>query len=423
MITPLATLLLPLVPGLRTGELPVEVQTWLDEAARPLRTLQVDDEGFDDLGDLGALVGDVPLVLVGEATHGSAEFFRFKHRLFAALVTEHGFTDFVMETDWTRARLANAWVEHGEGDLESALTALGGLWRTEEYRDLLLWMRAWNEENERKVRLHGMDMQLPPGPAAAEAKSFLQQADPELAEVFGPTIDAIGRLAAVDELDLEGVPATFDELEDDLVAATDRDAYELARQCLTVALQRWHQGRLSGLDGTDWRDTCMAENVRWILERAGSKGRVLVSAHNGHVSRDGLTRQAGRTVQSIGRALAADGPPMVVVGAAFAGGGFQALPSGGGPMKTFRLDAPAAGSIEQELAASGLSLALIDLRSAASGPVREWLDTARPSIQVGGLWDPQWATQAGYPRVSALTDEYDALFFVAETSAARPLTP
>src|SRR5262245_48308877 len=116
-------------PGAARSDAPAEVVRWL-AVARPLATLE-DGQGVADLEPLRAIVGDARIVALGEATHGSHEFFEFKRRAFEFLVSEAAFTDFAMETGFTDALTANAWVEHGEGDLASALTGLAGLWRTE----------------------------------------------------------------------------------------------------------------------------------------------------------------------------------------------------------------------------------------------------------------------------------------------------
>src|SRR6185503_15986828 len=118
---------------------PPEVVRWLASAARPVATLEPGGDR-QDLAPLRAIVGDARIVALGEATHGSHEFFAFKLRALEFLVSELGFSDFAMETDWTQALAANDYVEHGRGDLDSAVKALSGLWRTEEYRGLLAWM-------------------------------------------------------------------------------------------------------------------------------------------------------------------------------------------------------------------------------------------------------------------------------------------
>src|SRR6185436_13874253 len=83
----------PSASGAGAASAPAEVVRWLAEAARPLATLE-DGQGLADLQPLRAIVGDARIVALGEATHGSHEFFAFKRRAVEYLVSELGFTDF-----------------------------------------------------------------------------------------------------------------------------------------------------------------------------------------------------------------------------------------------------------------------------------------------------------------------------------------
>ena len=407
---------------------PEEVLRWLADAATPLETLEP-GHGSRDLEVLRRIVGDARIVAIGEATHGSSEFFAFKHRALEFLVGELGFTDFVMETSWTQALATNDWVEHGKGDLQSALRGLSGLWRTKEYEALLVWMRAWNADpaHSTKVRIHGMDMQAA-DPAAV--RGYLEKLDPELAESIGPTLERLGNLAAVEEADLEGVITLFDELRDDFVERSSEREWALARQHAVVLTQRYQNSRKSGHDQTSWRDRCMADNVRWILRQGGPTAHVVVSAHNGHVSRNGIFRDPSYgTVMSVGRALAEDALAvkdedlsLVVIGTAFARGGFHAQPARGGSLTAFTIEAPDPDGTEAQLLAAGLGTCLLDIDSAPSeGPVRAWLEQPRTLLGVGGAWDPAWQTDEGFASPTTLQAEYDALLFVPEVTPARLL--
>jgi erythromycin esterase len=171
---------------------PPEVVRWLKESAKPLATLAPEAE-LADLAPLRAIVGSARIVALGEATHGSHEFFAFKRRALEYLVRELGFTDFAMETDWTLALVVNDYVEHGRGDLEGALRSLASLWRTEEYRGLLEWMRAWNADpaHAHKLRFHGLDLGQP-APTARRLQEYLARVEPDVAESVAPVIAALG---------------------------------------------------------------------------------------------------------------------------------------------------------------------------------------------------------------------------------------
>lgn len=406
-----------------------EVVRWIEESARPLISLE---PGTDpsDLAPLRAIVGDARILALGEATHGSHEFFAFKRRALEFLVRELGFTDFAMETDWVQALTANEYVEHGRGDLAGALRSLSSLWRTEEYRGLLEWMRAWNADpaHARKIRLHGLDLAAP-GPTARRLQEYLARVDPDVADGVEPVVERLGNGQAVEESDLEGLLALFEELRDPFVAAAGEREWALHRQHVVALIQGAAQRARRGHDATSFRDRCMADNARWILRTAGPDARLVLSAHNGHVSRAGLTEVPGYgTIESIGRALSADARSatdedlsMVVIGTAFGQGRFHAYGRG---LQAFELGPPRPESHEALFLAAGLRLALLDLAAApAEGPVRAWLTSPRPLRFVGGAFDPAYVEQGNDVQAAVLASEFDALFFSAESSPSRLLDP
>lgn len=417
---------------------PSEVVEWLKASATPVATLApgTRDPG---LAALRSIVGDARIVGLGEATHGSHEFFAFKARAVEFLVSELGFTDFAMENDWTQGLAVNEWIEHGRGDLETALKGLSSLWRTEEYRALLEWLRAWNADpaHARKVRFHGMDMGNP-AQTAKRLRAYLGKVDPEIDESVGPVVDALGNGSKVDDVDVDGLLALFDEMQEPFVAAAGEAAraegerdWALHRHHVTILAQTRAQRAQRGNDATSWRDRCMADNVRWILRTAAPGARIAISAHNGHVSRGGLFEAEGYgTVESIGRALAADAQTvkdedlsMVVIGSAFARGGFHAFGAAGGGLQPFTVGDPRPGAVEEPFLAAGLASALVDLRTAPAGAAREWLETPHPLRFVGGQFAAGWEEQGNDVQPSVLARDYDALFFVAEVTPGKLLSP
>jgi hypothetical protein len=88
--------------------------------------------GFDDLSALSEMIGDARIVALGEATHGTAEFFRMKHRLFEYLVEKKGFTVFAFEANWPLVEIADRYIKTGEGSAAAALREIGfWIWATD----------------------------------------------------------------------------------------------------------------------------------------------------------------------------------------------------------------------------------------------------------------------------------------------------
>src|SRR6266540_48671 len=97
---------------------------WLQQNAIPIQHIEA-GHGFADLQPLKTLLQDVKVVGLGETTHGTREFFQFKHRLLEFLVTEMDFTAFAIEASYASCQPINDFVLHGTGDLAAVLTGPG----------------------------------------------------------------------------------------------------------------------------------------------------------------------------------------------------------------------------------------------------------------------------------------------------------
>ena len=98
-----------------SDEVDPDIVMWLEENVIPLTTTEP-TENHDDLAFLSEMIGDARLVGLGEATHGSREFFTMKHRLVQYLVEEMGFTTFAIEANFPEAARINDYLHTGEGD-------------------------------------------------------------------------------------------------------------------------------------------------------------------------------------------------------------------------------------------------------------------------------------------------------------------
>jgi len=411
---------------------PVEVDDWIAKHAAPLRTTEA-GHGFDDLAPIGAMIGDAHVVALGEATHGTREFFQLKHRLLEYLVAEKGFTVFGIEASMPEAFDVNEYVLHGRGDPERALAALYfRIWNTEEVLDMIRWMRAWNADptHRRKVKFYGFDLQYPVR-AVKRALDYLRSQDSPAAAVFARELAPIEsafelslhRLAPTSRREAKRVSANrleaaFDSRRSEWSRRTGVERYAMARQYAHLVAQ-FAQLNALGLHTGFLRDGMMAENIGWILRHEEPGARMVVWAHNGHV-------QAGRF--RMGQHLrSAQGKELVICGFAFDRGAFRAVPSSlrtlpaplGGGQGLHEFTAPALGgdSLGSALASAGDPLLALDLRQVpTSGPVA-WLREPRRAYSIGAVWAPE--NPDALVVQDRAPDLYDVLLFVAETHAAR----
>jgi erythromycin esterase-like protein len=169
---------------------PEAVVAWARANAIRLSTVQA-GSGFADMEPLRKVVGNARIVELGEATHGTREFFLLKHRMLEYLATQMGFTIFGIEANMPEAYRLNEYVLTGKGD---PVTLLKGMyfwtWDTQEVLDMIRWMRAYNASGKGRLQFTGFDMQTPTV-AAQIVDDFVAKTEP----VYESTIRAASDMA------------------------------------------------------------------------------------------------------------------------------------------------------------------------------------------------------------------------------------
>lgn len=407
------------------------ILSWVRQNAVPLTTVKAGC-GFADLQPLKPVIGSARIVALGEATHGTREFFQLKHRLLEFLVTEMGFTTFAMEANWPESLAVNDYVLHGRGDPAKILAGLHyWTWDTEEVLDLILWMRQYNmpSTHKTKVTFVGFDAQLT-ALAATTIKDYLAQIDPAFAAEIGPRLIPFEKenrnYATLSDADVDALRSTVQELAERLraeertyVARSTVQQWRLACQHARILRQVDEQRRAGDDEMTRYmiRDSAMAENVGWILENQSPQCKMVVWAHNAHVARDPRGIFDGAIV-SMGMHLARRfDPDFVVVGLAFGEGTFQAVVIEEGNRRSIREVAvgPAPdGTLDAVLARTGIPAFMLDLRH-VDEDVAPWLQQPQITREIGAFFkEPEGMCKTIVPMA-----RYDVLAFIANTTRAR----
>jgi erythromycin esterase len=327
-----------------------------DRAAIPIVHMPGAEPGNDrvQLAQIGALLGDARVVVLGEAALGMHEPLALRNRLFEYLVENLGFTALAVESSFPESRPLANHIAGGPGNAENLLAGTRTWWHEplEENLQLVHWMRAHNSDSRRRglVRFYGIDLSYTgpwgsrPTPLAVEAPlGYLAGVDAESARALGTTFQPwLSRLADPMSPWTKSDHDQFTAALDDLVGLLERDRvtyltagsaedYVWAHRAARVAQQTDRMFRVAPTDppgervpASAWRmvnarDAAMAENVLWVLEQAGSSGRVLVITHNAHAQ---LVTQPGgpwdaleRRPTSMGQYLRASlGKSLVVIG-------------------------------------------------------------------------------------------------------------
>jgi erythromycin esterase-like protein len=134
---------------------------WIAAHAVRLKTPEA-GHGFADMKPLRKIIGNARIVSLGEATHGTREFFQLKHRMLEFLASEMGFTIFTIEANMPEAYRLNDYVLNGTGDPAKLLKGMYfWTWDTQEVLEMIKWMREFNKSGKGRVQFTGFDMQTP----------------------------------------------------------------------------------------------------------------------------------------------------------------------------------------------------------------------------------------------------------------------
>jgi len=411
----------------RAGGAPTAAIEWIAAHQVPLRTVEP-GQGVDDLAGLDRAFAKATVVGLGEATHGTREFFQLKHRMLEYLVERHGFTVFGIEASRTECRAIDHYVQTGEGDPKAGLAGIYfWTWDTEEVLALVEWMRQYNVEHPGKLHFVGFDMQTP-DVAARNVMAYLERVDPEATEreVIAPFgrpwhAEAYAELQPAGRSEVKAaltrLLGRFDEQRKKWVAATSADAFADAREDLVQVQQVISLLDAPNNEGFAARDRAMADNVLHIAERYGKGTKAVLWAHNGHVAR------TWSHIDVMGKNLAtALGDRYVAVGFAFDRGGFQANGMDGEDstgLREHRVGPAADDDIEAALREGGPALFAVPLRGLPrKGPAAEWLRSPRPMRQIGAVFDRD---DLSARVIEPVPDRFDVLVFVEETTRARPI--
>lgn len=381
--------------------------SWLQKRAVRFKTPEAGN-GFSDLQPLKKLIGDARIVSLGEGTHGTREFFQMKHRLTEFLASEMGFTLFAIEANMPEAYRVNEYVLTGQGDPRELLEGMYfWTWNTQEVLDMIEWMREFNQSGRGRIQFLGFDMQTPTV-AIENARAFLQRAEPgyvrEADRVFtlvGAVHDAWSR-GQDDPREREAAAAARQVLEH---VTQSRGSY-LARLPQEEVDWGIHNARVvlqsaENVAGITPRDESMAANVEWILEQAPAGSKIVLWAHNAHVS---------KAPGWMGRYLAERfGDDMVVFGFAFDRGRYNAVGDQG--LRDYEAFPPSPGSVEAYLSSARIPRFVLDLRRIPAGaPSATWLRQPRGFRFLGS----RALRCAAVPTVVA--NDYDALIWIDRTS-------
>ncbi len=379
------------------------------------------------------------VVGLGEATHGTAEFFELKHRLFRHLVEVHGHRALAYEYGFAASLALDRYVMTGEGSLDALLSK--GLWiqANQQVRSLLVWMRQHNRSLPLAQRVHflGIDSQLDMWHLDVHRELFLTRY-PALHEVLLRSfqeLESLGRInyRAISAHEYRRIGRVLDRM----AALVQENSQSLSPQDRAIArhlievLKRSHEFLYSAYQGdNNVRDGHLAANTLWVAHYLGEGIPFSVWAHDSHVGSI-PTYYGPRGPGSMGTHLAQElGSAYYRIATAFTRGSFTAVRSDWrgkdtAPMLCHIAADPPTESVNALLERAGpdrYSVALHQIRKAT--PLYDFLDRRRPFLGVGDFFAGEPGPHYRSPeRIVRILETFDAIFYFSHTRGVQPLNP
>lgn len=408
------------------------------DAAEPLPDF--DDPVFGALFDRFA---NAKVILLGEASHGTSEFYKARAAISRRLIERHGFNIVAVEADWPDAATIDRHVRHRvarKGEERAFQRFPTWMWRNSDVDDFIRWLRDRNQglPLDEMASFRGLDLYNMNGSIRAVI-DYLEEVDPDAARVakarygcltpYAANPASYGALAITEGFarcedqvvrmltELHGNRAEYMGVED---GEEFLDASANAR--LVKNAEAYYRAMYHGAaESWNLRDTHMFETLCQLIEAKGPEAKAIVWAHNSHIGNAAATEMGQvREELNIGQ-LCRDrfGEDAVLIGFGTNEGTVAAADDWDGPMKVKAVRPALDGSYEQMSALAGIDRYLLDLRD-MSEELGAALSEPRLERFIGVIYRPDTERWSHYAQAS-LPHQYDAWVWFKETNAVKPL--
>lgn len=387
-------------------------------------------------------IGDARVVLLGEATHGSSEFYRMRERISRELIERKAFSFIAIEGDWPDAARIDHYVRHAETP-PSEWTAFARfptwMWRNQEVRDFVDWLRARNADVEagKRVAFHGLDLYSLFN-SIRSVLNYLDDVDPQTARVarqrYGCLTPWQSDPATYGHAALSGnyqtcereVVSMLTDLMQKRRAYAEHDgerfldAVQNAR--LVANAERYYRIMYYG-SRASWnlRDSHMFETLKTLLNFHGPESKAIVWAHNSHIGDSSATEMASRGEYNIGHLCRQEfGNAAYSIGFGTDHGTVAAASDWDGPMEVKVVRPAVPESYERLCHEAGAPRFLLRLRNPIPKELAESLLKPRLERAIGVIYRPETELQSHYFQ-TLLSHQFDEYIWFDETSAVTPL--
>jgi erythromycin esterase-like protein len=406
----------------------------------------------DEYGPLLDLIGDARFVLLGEASHGTHEFYRERARITQRLIAEKDFTAVAVEADWPDAYRVNRYVR-GQGNDTNAEQALSGfkrfptwMWRNTDVVDFIEWLRSYNQSLTSpvpRIGFYGLDL-YSLFTSINEVLHYLDRIDPEAArrarasyacfDHFYEDSQHYGYAAGMglsDSCESEVVmqlrdlqARSLDYLQGDDSEAKDAFFHAQQNARLVKNAEEYYRTMFRGrISSWNLRDRHMAETldalVQHLSHTSGKPAKIVVWEHNSHIG-DARATQLGQqgewNVGQLVRELYGDETRLI--GFTTYHGTVTAASEWDAPAERKRVRPALSGSYEEAFHHAGIARFMLPLRQ--KDAATQALFDRRLERAIGVIYRPETERQSHYFYVH-LPQQFDAVLHFDETHAVEPL--
>jgi protein-L-isoaspartate(D-aspartate) O-methyltransferase len=398
-----------------------------------------------NLESLLGRIGDARLVLMGEASHGSAEFYEMRARITRELIEKKGFNVIAVEADWPDAAQLDGYVRSQPVDpllkTQPFTRFPTWMWANRSILEFSHWLKSHNDrttEAARQVGFYGLDL-YSLGASIEVVLDYLESVDPETAEVarvrygcLSPWADdpgLYGRVILTRQYKSceQGILAMLKDLLEKRLAyaSADGERFFNARQNaqLIANAERYYR-TMYYAEQNSWnqRDRHMFTTLESVMAFRGPGAKAVVWAHNSHVGDARATQMSARGELNIGQLVRQKyGSAAYLIGFGTDHGTVAAASEWGGPMEVKRVQPSHIDSYERVCHEVDTDNFLLPLRSPLQATVRERLLAERLERAIGVIYRPESELQSHYFYAS-LPQQFDEYIWFDETRAVEPLS-
>jgi erythromycin esterase len=398
-----------------------------------------------DLDPLLERIGDSRFVLLGEATHGTSEYYLWRARLTRRLIEEKGFSFMAVEGDWPDCYEVNRYIKGYTNAGQSAHEVLHAferwptwMWANWEVVAMVEWLRRHNDSlpQEQRVGFYGLDV-YSLWESLAKVTRYLEETTPDAVAAayrayncFQPYGEDVQSYAYATQFVPTSCEAEVVHLLTKLRSKVHQRRYDGDREeafnaeqnaLVTVGAERYYRTMIiGGTESWNVRDIHMVDTLERLMQHHGATGKAIVWEHNTHIGDARATPMASAGMYNVGQLVrerrSEDG--VVLVGFGSHRGTVIAGRAWGAPMESMKVPEARTGSWEDILHRTMGKDSLLVF--AESRQADEWFQQTRGHRAIGVVYDPHSDKQGSFVPTS-LSRRYDAFIYLQESQALHPL--